>query len=128
VSPEYEPAACNIGDAERRRRYRLAGASFLAAGAYLAAVLAFDEPRALLVGLVVPLGLGVELSLQGRRAFCAALGARGRYAFDGTGGHVADPAAREADRRYAGWLTVLGVLGGGALTVIVLAAVLVAGL
>lgn len=128
MSPEYEPAACNIGGAERRRRYRLASASLLAAGAYLAVVLAFDEPRVLLVGLAVPLALSVELSLQGRRAFCAALGARGRYAFDGTGGRVADPAAREADRRYAGWLTVLGVLGGAALTVLVLAVVLVAGL
>lgn len=144
TSSGYRPGVCNIGGRERRRRYRYAGVCGLAAVAYAAAVLAWSGPTALLLGLFVPLSLGTEFLLQGRRSFCASLGFRGRFdlrdesesesvAADGSGpnggsvqpvalpdgtsgavGRVPDPSALAADRRYALRLTVLGVLGGAA--------------
>ena len=140
--PDYEPGVCNIGSAERRRRYRYAGVCAVAAVAYATAVLATPVPTALLLGLFVPLSLGTEFLLQARRSFCASLGLRGRFDLRGSGsgsvatdggsgddrdgrvgrpattagpvGRVSDPDARTVDRRYALRLTVLGVLGGGA--------------
>lgn len=131
----YRPGVCNIGTIERRRRYRHAGLSVVAAVAYTAGVLAWSVPTALLLGLFVPLSLGTEFLLQARRSFCASLGFRGRFDLrgddpvvtdgggvgrrDGGAGRVTDPAARTADRRYALRLTVLGVIGGAAGAVLV---------
>ena len=143
--PGYRPGVCNIGGHERRRRYRYAGVCALAAVAYAVAVLAWSAPTALLLGLFVPLSLGTEFLLQGRRSFCASLGLRGRFdlrdadresvasvaADGGRGGspggseevgRVTDPSALAADRRYALRLTVLGVLGGAAGSALVYAA------
>ena len=140
--PDYRPGVCNIGGRERRRRYRYAGLSAVAAVVYAVAVLALSVPTALLLGLFVPLSLGTEFLLQARRSFCAQLGFRGRFDLredgvddrvtadggdgrvegtPGAAGRVADPDARRADRRYALRLTVLGVLGGGAGAVLVYA-------
>lgn len=83
--PDYEPGVCNIGSAERRRRYRYAGVCAVAAVAYAAAVLATSVPTALLLGLFVPLSLGTEFLLQARRSFCASLGFRGRFDLRGDG-------------------------------------------
>jgi hypothetical protein len=83
--PDYEPGVCNIGSAERRRRYRYAGACAVAAVAYAAAVLATSVPTALLLGLFVPFSLGTEFLLQARRSFCASFGFRGRFDLRGDG-------------------------------------------
>jgi hypothetical protein len=129
---DYRPGVCNIGSAERRRRYRYAGVCGVVAVGYAAGVLAWSLPTALLLGLFVPLSLGTELFLQARRSFCAGLGLRGRFDFggeagddgvatDGGAGRVTEPAARRADRRYALRLTLLGVAGGAAGAVLVYA-------
>ena len=152
--PGYRPGVCNIGGRERRRRYQYAAVCGLAAVAYAAVVLAWSGPTALLLGLFVPLSLGVEFLLQARRSFCARLGFRGRFdlrdgdgnesvAADGSGhadgdvrpvalpdevsgvGRVTDPSDRAADRRYALELTALGVLGGAVGTTLVYVAAVV---
>lgn len=77
--PDYWLEVCNIGGRDRRRRYRYAGVCGLVAVAYAAGVLVWSAPTALLLGLFVPLSLGVESLLQARRSFCARLGFRGRF-------------------------------------------------
>jgi hypothetical protein len=123
----YRPGACNIGVHERRRRYRLAAGALLAAVGYLAVVVVTGLPAVFALGAFVPLSLGCEWCLQGRRSFCATLGFAGRsfcatlgfagrYAFPGARGRVPDGGARQADRRYAFRLTILGLLAGAVLT------------
>lgn len=99
--PDYEPGVCNIGSAERRRRYRYAGVCAVAAVAYAAAVLATSVPTALLLGLFVPFSLGTEFLLQARRSFCANLGFRGRFDLrgDGSGSVATDGGSGESGDR-----------------------------
>ena len=112
----YRPGACNIGDRERRRRYRLGAGALLVAAVYLAVVFVSGVPAVFALGAFVPLSLGCEWCLQGRQSFCATLGFAGRYEFAGDSGAVSDEAARRADRRYAFRLTLLGLVAGGLLS------------
>lgn len=114
----YRPGACNIGAHRRRQRYRLAAGAFLVAVAYLVIVAVSGVPSVFALGAFVPLSLGCEWCLQGRRSFCAALGFAGRYAVADRDGVVTDGEARQADRRYAFRLTLLGLLAGGGLSVL----------
>ena len=116
TTERYRPGACNIGARERRRRYRLAAGALLVAVGYLAVVVVTGLPAVFALGSFVPLSLGCEWCLQGRRSFCATLGFSGRYAFPGARGTVPDGDARQADRRYAFRLTILGLLAGAVLT------------
>jgi hypothetical protein len=116
--PDYVPGACNIGGDERRRRYRLGALSLVAAVGYAAAVAVLAVPTALAVGLFVPFSLGIEFLLQGRRSFCASMGFRGRYESGDGDGRATDEEALSADRRYALELTLLGTVGGAALTAV----------
>jgi hypothetical protein len=118
TTPTYRPGACNIGTRQRRQRYRLAGGALLAGVVYVAVVALSSVPAALALGAFVPFSLGVEWYLQGRRSFCAALGFAGRYEFEDDAGEVADTDARTTDRRYAFRLTVLGLFGGGGLSLV----------
>lgn len=99
------------------------------AGVYLTALLAVPaSPAALALGLFVPFSLGLEWFLQGRRAFCGTLGGDredtgGRCTRGGAEGRTARP----PDRRYAFRLTLLGVFGGGLLTVVTYAGLLLSG-
>lgn len=111
----YRPGVCNIGNRERRRRYRLGLGAVLVGVAYLAVVAVAGLPAVFALGGFVPLSLGCEWYLQGRQSFCATLGFAGRYEFAGEAGEVPDTEARRADRRYAFRLTVLGLLCGGVL-------------
>ena len=95
--------------------------SLLGAGGYATFVLVTGLPTVLLLGLFVPLSIGIEWRLQARRSFRVTLALQGRYDFRGDesgGGHrtVGDTGAREADREFALWLTLLGLVAGGAAT------------
>lgn len=120
---------CNIGTRERRQRYGLAACCFAAGAVYLAVLLVRPStPPVLALGLFVPFSLGIEWYLQGRRSFCATLGFTGRYDFRSDGGdrgRVTSGAARTDDRRYAFRLTLLGILGGLAMTVLTYGGLLV---
>lgn len=121
--PAYQPARCNIGSTERRRRYRLATGAYVAALAYAATVVLSGAPAFLLVGLVVPLSLGTEWLLQARQSFCAGLALSGRFSFEGRVGRVPNGPARESDRRYGFRLFLLGLGAGVGATALVYAGV-----
>jgi len=72
--------------------------SLLGAGGYATFVLVTGLPTVLLLGLFVPLSIGIEWRLQARRSFRVTLALQGRYDFRGDesgGGHgtVGDPGA-----------------------------------
>ncbi|WP_135365539.1 hypothetical protein [Halosimplex halophilum] len=93
---EYQPGVCNIGRDERRKRRALGAASFLAAAAYVGAVLATGRPAGLLLG-TFPLLFGGFMGLvQDRMGFCAGFGALARYDLSGSGGTAGPVAEAEA--------------------------------
>jgi hypothetical protein len=130
VPSAYRPGACNIGSDARRERRRVAAVALFGAIGYATFVLVTPAPRFLLLGLFVPLSLGVEWWLQARRSFCATLALQGRYDFRGDGGTgaVEDETARREDRRYAVRLTVVGLAAGAVLTGLIYAGAVAAGL
>jgi hypothetical protein len=137
VPSAYRPGACNIGRAARRQRGLVALVSLLGGGGYAAFVLVSDLPTLLLLGLFVPLSLGIEWGLQARRSFCVTLALQGRYDFherrsDGGAersgrGEVPDAAARSQDRQYALQLTLIGLGGGAVATALVYGAAVLLG-
>ncbi|MFB6175084.1 MAG: hypothetical protein ABEJ87_03835 [Candidatus Nanohalobium sp.] len=101
---EYQPGVCNIGKAEKRKRYGLGLGSmavFIALGATI------------LAGLVSPIGLifafiaamtGFEGILQGYLSFCAGFASQGIYDVSEKGDErhdVEDDTARKQDRLKA---------------------------
>ncbi|WP_276261395.1 hypothetical protein [Haloglomus litoreum] len=138
VPSAYRPGACNIGRSARRQRGLVALVSLVGAGGYAAFVLVSDLPTLLLLGLFVPLSLGIEWGLQARRSFCVTLALQGRYDFreprtdggetDQGQGTVPDEAARSEDRRYALQLTLIGLAAGALLTGLVYAGAVLLGL
>ncbi|MFC7098583.1 hypothetical protein [Halobaculum marinum] len=101
---EYDPGVCNIGPAERRRRYALGAVSFAATLLLLFAVYVYDLPGWLTLVTFAPLFGAAEGYYQARYRFCAGFGLAGVYDVSDTGGDrkpVTDPAARRADRRRA---------------------------
>jgi len=128
----YRPGVCNIGPAARRERGLVALVSFAGAIGYAAFVLVSNLPTLLLLGLFVPFSVAIEWGLQARRSFCVTLALQGRYDFrdtatDGGTGMVEPSTAREQDRTYALHLTLLGLAAGAALTALVYAAAVLAG-
>lgn len=120
----YRPGACNIGTAERKRRYALGVAGLAVAAAGTVAVFAGVLPRELVPALFAPLAVGVEGVLQGSRSFCAVLAVLGRYSFgDHEAGRVEDPANRRADRTSAVRLTATSVVVAAVATAVVYALV-----
>ncbi|WP_254544549.1 hypothetical protein [Halomarina pelagica] len=116
---DYDPGHCNIGRAERWRRYRYAAVGFVGAVAYLVVIVAAGAPNALVLGLFVPLALGLEWLVQARTAFCVRLALAGRYDFTGSGGTrglVRSPANRRADARGALRVTVFSITAAGVAT------------
>lgn len=123
---EYQPASCNIGEPQRRRRWRLAVASFAATGAYVLGVVVGAVPGVLLVGVFVPLSFGFEWAVQAYTAFCVRLAVLDRYDFrgdGGTAGSVSDPGHRRADHVYAARITAVSVALAGLTTLSLLALV-----
>ncbi len=120
----YRAGACNIGPAEiaRRLTFGLAGLAFSAILAIVLLAAGAPPVARLLVALPVA-GSAVGL-LQARLRFCSAFGFAGLRNFGPLGGeeHVAEAAARRADRAMALRIVaaggLAGILAGVALAVI----------
>lgn len=101
---EYQPGECNIGEAERRRRYALGLVASVATLVLITWVLANDGPTWLLALSSIPLFGAAEGFFQGRSEFCTAFAALGVYDVSDEGGdrrEVPAEADRNADRRRA---------------------------
>lgn len=100
---EYQPGACNIGHAERRKRYLSGVAGFAATALLVVGVATVDAPRTWLLAAVVPLFGGFLGVLQARAGFCAGFAMAGVYDVSETGGNrqSAPAAGQRADRRRA---------------------------
>lgn len=104
MSTEYQPGVCNIGAAERRRRYAGALIGFLAAGGLAAAVLFWDLPQWMLLVTIAPLFGGFVGYYQGRHQFCVGYAFAGVQNVGETAGDttaITDSEAAQADRREA---------------------------
>ena len=99
----YRPGACNIGPYEIARRRR-AGLFELGLAAVIAVVLVVVDAPPVARLVVFPFLAGAIVSLeQARRHFCAGFGMAGIRNFGAREDleHIADPAAKAADRRAA---------------------------
>jgi hypothetical protein len=112
---EYQPGVCNIGPTQQRRRLLLGVGSLVAAGAYVAAVVALAWPRWALIASVVPLYGAAMGVLQYRERFCIGFAGMGVFDVgDGTS-EIRNEAALAADRKKAVRLNAkavgIGVVG-----------------
>jgi hypothetical protein len=101
---EYEPGACNIGEAEQRKRYALGAVAFAATLGLVMGVYLTDAPVWLLVLTAGPLFFAAEGFFQGRYEFCVGFAALGIYDVSEDGGNrkqVDSAADRRADRERA---------------------------
>jgi len=123
---EYQPGACNIGHAERRRRYLTGVAGFAAAALLVAAVATVHADRAWLLAAVAPLFVGFLGVLQARARFCVGFAMAGVFDVSASGDRrqPAPEAGQRADRKRA---IVLSVKALAAATVGALALYLAAG-
>ncbi|WP_353634826.1 hypothetical protein ABSL23_04190 [Halobacterium sp. NMX12-1] len=123
---EYQPGACNIGHAERRRRYLTGVAGFAAAALLVAAVATVHADRAWLLAAVAPLFVGFLGVLQARARFCVGFAMAGVFDVSASGERrqPAPEAGQRADRKRA---IVLSVKALAAATVGALALYLAAG-
>ncbi|NIB98242.1 hypothetical protein [Halobacterium sp. R2-5] len=101
--PEYQPGACNIGHAERRRRYLTGVIGFAATALLVAAVATLQTPPVWLLATVAPLFVGFLGVLQARAGFCVGFAMAGVYDVSDDGGnrHTAPEAGQRADRKRA---------------------------
>lgn len=102
--PEYQPGKCNIGEAEKRRRYALGLVASVATLVLITWVLATDGPMWLLAFSAVPLFGAAEGYFQGRLDFCTGFAALGVYDVSDEGGDrrkVPTEENERADRRRA---------------------------
>jgi len=100
---EYRPGACNIGHAERRKRYLSGVAGFAATALLVVGVATLDASRTWLLAAVAPLFGGFLGLLQARAGFCAGYAMAGVYDVSETGGNRQSAPAdgQRADRRRA---------------------------
>jgi hypothetical protein len=124
----YQPAVCNIGRRQRRRRVAYAGAGFGGAALYLLGYAGGVVPGEMLVGVFVPLMVGFEWGLQAYTSFCVRLALTGQYDFrdeagDGPAGTVTDEGAHREDRVEAARITAVSVVLGAVATAVLVAAV-----
>lgn len=126
MSTEYEPGGCNIGRAERRKRYLLGAAGFGVAALVAAAVGWLALPSWALLLTAVPLVVGFEGLYQGWLGFCAGFAQRGVYDVSDAGverHEVEGEDARRADRRRARRIHLYAVGSAAVVTVAVAAIV-----
>lgn len=118
----YQPGRCNISQQQRRRRYVVSIAAFLAAGIYVGVYLAGLLPRELLFGVFVPLAIGFEWFIEAHDAFCVRLALLNRYDFGSNGAdereRVTDPQSQRADRVQAVKITAAGLTLAGVTTAV----------
>lgn len=122
MNAEYEPGACNIGSAERRVRYGLGAAGFLATAGLVVAVSVLAIPRWTLLLTALPLFGGFVGYYQGRAGFCVRYGLSGVYnVSDRLGDHhrVTDAEAASRDRREAWSLLARAAVSAGAVTLVI---------
>ncbi|MFB6203873.1 MAG: hypothetical protein ABEK01_05270 [Candidatus Nanohaloarchaea archaeon] len=96
--PDYEPGICNIGKAEKRKRYALGIAGIAAATSWT--VFSPLEPLSSSVVAGMLFALGSEGFIQGYMGFCAGFAHKGIYDVSGTGDErnsIEDPLARKQD-------------------------------
>jgi hypothetical protein len=101
---DYRPGVCNIGEAERRRRYALGAVAAAATLGLVTWAFGFDGPSWALVLAAVPLFGAAEGYFQGKYQFCTGFAALGIYDVSADGDdrrRVTDEAARRADLRRA---------------------------
>ncbi|MGB9964384.1 hypothetical protein [Halobacterium hubeiense] len=124
--PAYQPGACNIGPAERRKRYLTGVAGFAATALLVAAVATLHADRAWLLAAVAPLFVGFLGVLQARKRFCVGFAMAGVYDVSADGGdrESAPAAGQRADRKRA---IVLSVQALAAATATALALYVAAG-
>jgi hypothetical protein len=119
---------CDVGGAERRKRFQAALLAFAAAAVFTAWVAVDGRPTLSLPGTVLVLTFGVLGVLQARMGFCVAFGAMAQYDPSGAGGGTGTASGaelRRKDRRRAFEITAYALVLGFAVTM--LASVLVAG-
>lgn len=101
---DYRPGACNIGEAEQRRRYALGAVAAVATLGLVTWVFGFGGPAWALVLAAVPLFGAAEGYFQGKYQFCTGFAALGIYDVSADGDtrrQVTDEANRRADLRRA---------------------------
>ncbi|MDY6775782.1 MAG: hypothetical protein SV253_06865, partial [Halobacteria archaeon] len=96
---EYSPGYCNIGEYERRKRYTVAVLGFVASAVYVAVVVLTQIPDYVVGGVFVPLTVGFEGYIQGKRSFCVMLGILGKYSFSSDASESAGDVTRSEERR-----------------------------
>ena len=122
---EYQPGVCNIGPTQQRRRLLLGVGSLVAAGAYVAAVVALAWPRWALIATVVPLYGAAMGALQYRERFCIGFAGMGVFDVGGGTSEVHNEQALAADRKQAVRLNAKAIAIAAAGTVVVFGAVTV---
>jgi hypothetical protein len=112
----YRPGACNIGPAEIARRQRAGVVGFAAAVVLAAALLVLGAPPPARLVVALPLAAGSIGLLQARFHFCVGFALAGLRNFGPLGSEerITDAAARRADLRTAGLVTLLAVAIGAA--------------
>jgi len=100
---EYQPGACNIGHAERRKRYLGGVLGFGATALLVAAVATLQAPPVWLLAAVGPLFVGFLGVLQARAGFCVGFAMAGVYDVSDDGGQrrPAPEDGQRADRKRA---------------------------
>lgn len=106
--PAYQPGACNIGHAERRKRYLTGVVGFAVAALLVVAVAALHADPAWLLAAVAPLFVGFLGVLQARANFCVGYAMAGVYdvTVSGERRQPAPEAGQRADRKRAIVLSV----------------------
>jgi hypothetical protein len=115
---EYQAGACNIGQAERRKRYATGIAGFAAAIVLAVGVVVLNVEAHWLLAVAAPLFVGFLGLFQGREQFCVGFAMAGVYDVSDTGAQRREaPAdARRADQRRAVLLQAKALLAAIAVT------------
>jgi hypothetical protein len=100
---EYRPGVCNIGPAEIARRRRAGHVGTVTTLVLWAMLAARGSPPRTRLLVALPASAAATGYLQARLRFCAGFGALGVFNFGPLGKThaIADPEARERDRRMA---------------------------
>lgn len=101
---EYQPGVCNIGAAERRKRYALGVAGFLVALLLAVGLYTYTLDPIWMLVVALPLFAGFEGFLQGYRSFCTGFATAGIYDVSESGDDrrdVTNESAHAADRQRA---------------------------